>query len=394
MDRPLRVCFWTTSFGPDQLALAWDLDERDDVEVRVAVSAPAAVVREPSLTRRPLRHPLLDKKLAGMWALRRFAPDVVVVDNGVPWLPLAPAGFVHWHGYGWKGPNDVPEMRHRYLSLAVHWGSPLRPTARLRWACFGPQDLEHRTRVGRLHPFLCRSIGATSHDLLRQQVDRDQLQAAYPVDVVGRPNLLVAPTWHYEGVLGHWGDEEVLLDELVRRVRRHGGNVIFRLHDRWRMSEAVLSIVERLAHRWDNVVLKYKNEHPDGLTDLLVADALVTNMSSIANLFYATRRPTIHVFPVDDEAAPFEWRRLSVGGVRTDRVESVREIWKLRPEINGGLMAHDQPELLELIDRALEDPSCCEERAAAFLDEYMLGADGEVCERAYGCLQELASVRV
>jgi hypothetical protein len=393
MPRPVRICFWTTSFGPDVMALAWDLDAREDFEIRVVVDDPAAMAREPSLRRKPLRTPLLDKSARAMWDLQRFAPDVVVIDNGPPWWRVGPAGFVLWHGYGWKGPNDLREMAPLYLSLAAHWGSPLHASKRLRWACFGPQDLDHRTRVARLSPANCVQIGATSHDLLRTPIDRAALAPAYPLDVAGRRNVLIAPTWHYGGVLGHWGDEREMLERLVARVREHGANVILRLHDKWRMSPAVLGVVEDLARRWDHVLLKFKDEHPDGLADLQIADVLITNMSSIANLFYATGRPTIHVFPVRDEQEPFAWRRLWLGKIRSRVVGSVREIWKLRPEINGGWMARSHEELLAQVDRALEDPRCCATEARAFVDTYMLGADGRACERARATLVELASRR-
>lgn len=390
MDRPYRIVFWTTSFGPDQIALAWHLDQRSDFDVRVVVSDPASVAREPSLHRRPLSAPLLGRGPLFMMNLRRFRPDVVVVDNGVPWLPLAPAGLVQWHGYGWKGPDAVRDMVHRYLTLSAHWGSPLRPTARLRWACFGPQDFEHRTTVGGLHPAICPQVGAASHDVLRRPLDRRVLADHYPVDVVNRRNVLLAPTWHYGGVLGHWGREEELLDDLIGRARRHGANVILRLHDRWRVDESILSVVEGLARRWDNVVLKFKNEHPDGLADLRIADVLVTNMSSIANLFYATLRPTIHVFPVADEAAPFQRRRLWFGRVQTQDKGTARDIWKMSPENNGGMLARSQRELLAQLDRALEDPDCCADRAREFLDQYMLSADGRSCDRLRAVITELA----
>lgn len=392
MDRSLRVVFWTTTFGPDQISLAWHLDQRDDFDLRVAVKDPAAVAHEPSLRRRPLRAPLLDEGILATLALRKFRPDVLVVDNGVPWLPMAPAGLVQWHGYGWKGPDAHRDMVHRYLTLAAHWGSPMRDTARLKWACFGPQDYEHRTRVGRLHPQVCRQVGAASHDELLKPFDRSQVVADYPIDVVNRRNVLLAPTWHYGGVLGHWGREEQMLDELIGRVRAHGANVILRLHDRWRMEPGVLSVVEGLARRWDNVVVKFKNEHPDGLADLQIADVMVTNMSSIANLFYATLRPTIHVFPVADEAAPFERRKLWLGRVSKQKKGAAREIWKFRPEINGGLMATCQPELLDLVDQALEDPACCRDRARDFLNDYMLGADGRACERLTAEIRDLAEI--
>jgi hypothetical protein len=389
MSRATRVCFWATTFGPDQIALAWELDRRDDFQVLVAVDDPATVSHEASLRRHPLSTPLVDKGALSLWMAASFSPDVVVVDNGLPWVPISRAGLVQWHGYGWKGPDDIPDMIHRYLTISAHWGSPLRETSRARWACFGPQDFEHRTRVGRLHPAICRQAGAACHDVLRVPVDRAELAPFYPFDVVHRRNVLIAPTWHYGGVLGHWGNEGALLEELVSRVRSRDGNVIFRLHDRWRMEPGVLDVVHGLARRFDNVLLKFKNENPDGLADLQVADVLITNMSSIADLFYATLRPTIHVFPVADEAAPFQKRQLWMGRIRTQELGSARQLWKLRPEINGGMMARSREELLSLVDRALDEPDCCRDHAREFLDTYMLGADGQSCERLIETIREL-----
>jgi len=243
--------------------------------------------------------------------------------------------------------------------------------------------------VGRLHPAICPQIGAASHDVLRNPIDRRELAAAYPLDVVGRRNVVIAPTWHYGAILGQWGDEENLLDEVVQRARRHDANVILRLHDKYRMDADTLRVVGALARRWDNVMLKFKNESPDGLADLQLADVLITNMSSIANLFYATGRPNIHVFPVQNEEAPFEWRRLWLGGVKSKQIASVRELWKLRPEVNGGMLARGQGELLQQLDAALEDPGCCAARARHFVDSYMLGADGRACERVRAELLKL-----
>jgi len=387
---PLRVCFWATTFGPDSIALAWHLESQGGFDVRVDVGDPASVTREPSLRRRALRHPLLGKDAAGIAQLLQFRPDVVIIDNMTPTVPLGPAGLVLWHGYGWKGPNDVPEMAFAYITMAAQFGSPLRDGDRIRWACFGPQDYEHRTQVGRIHGNVASQIGAVSHDVLRVDRPRDLLAESYPLDVCGRRNVVLAPTWHYGGILGHWGAEEEMLDKLVGRARRHGANVIVRLHDKWRMLPEMIRIVEGLAARWDNVLLKYKNESPDGLADLQIADVLVTNMSSIANLYYATERPTIHVFPVRDETEPFTWRKVWLGKVKTKAKGSVREVWKLRPEDNGGLLARTQDQLLEQLDQALEDPSCCATRARSFLDKRMLGADGHAGDRAQALIEGLA----
>ena len=124
-----------------------------------------------------------------------------------------------------------------------------------------------------------------------------------------------------------------------------------------------------------------------------MADALITNYSSIANLFYATGRPTIHVYPVADADEAFMSRTYTFAGVLESEVESARHIWKLPPEEHGGLLAHDFEQLLAQVDQALDDPDCCRDTAQAFLDEHMMGADGRNCERVWETVQALVDDR-
>src|SRR5690606_18885066 len=133
---------------------------------------------------------------------------------------------------------------------------------------------------------------------------------------------------------------------------------------------------ESLPRRWPRLWLKFKDQHPDNFLDLALADVLITNYSSIANLFYATLKPTIHVYPVRSADEAFLWRRRTPFGIRTQKVERASYIWKLPPEEHGGLLARSPEELESEVDRALDDPDCCREVARAFLDRHMLGADG------------------
>ncbi len=47
--------------------------------------------------------------------------------------------------------------------------------------------------------------------------------------------------------------------------------------------------------------------------------------------------------------------------------------------------------LIAGIDRALDEPGCCQGPARAFLDRHMLGADGRNCERILQELRALAA---
>jgi hypothetical protein len=294
-----------------------------------------------------------------------------------------------WHGFGWKGPNDEKELRWLHGSLRRTWGDAREANPDFRWQCFGPWDREHRSDVSKIAFENCRLIGAASHDDLRTPLERSLAQPYYPFDVVNRPTVLLAPTWHYGGVFSHWGNDAEMIPRIVERVREHGANLIFRLHDSYRYERQYRLMLEDVAARFDNVVLKFKDEHPDNYLDLQVADVLLTNFSSIANLFYATGRPTVHIYPVQSADEEFLWRRYTIAGLRKERVERARYIWKLPPEENGGLLARSFDDVLEMTDRSLEDASCCTDRAREFVDEHMMGADGRACERAWNVLTEL-----
>jgi hypothetical protein len=77
--------------------------------------------------------------------------------------------------------------------------------------------------------------------------------------------------------------------------------------------------------------------------------------------------------------------------VRERTVESARFVWKLPPEDNGGLLARGFDEMMAQIDRALDEPACCRDRAQAFLDRHMLGADGDNAGRAWSALREVVA---
>jgi hypothetical protein len=385
-----RILIWATTFGADLWSLARWLDSRDDVAMRVVLDDPELFARQPIARLFPLRSPLVRRRRWHRWiGLPGFRPDITILDNWVPRRAPSPAGFVLWHGFGWKGPNDRVEFSTLHRQLARCWGDPLQPNPRFRWHCFGPSDFTHRTEVSGFAPQNCRIVGAASHDLLVKPFDRELVARDYPFDVVRAKTVLFAPTWHYGEVFAHWGSDADLLDRFVARVRSRGANLIFRLHDRFRFPPEYVALVERIARKHGHVKLEFKNESPDNFVAMQIADVLVTNFSSIANLFYATGRPTIHVYPVKSEDEAFTWRTFHSKGATTRTVPSAKYVWKFPPERNGGLLARSFDEMLEALDRALEEPSCCSERATDFLRDHMMGADGLVRERIWDALREL-----
>ncbi|MGM0577789.1 MAG: CDP-glycerol glycerophosphotransferase family protein [Myxococcota bacterium] len=390
----MRILVWATTFGADLLSFTRYLDRRSDTQVKVVMGDPKLYRRQGVSELFPVQADLVRRRgLHDVAGVPFFRPHVTILDNRVPLRATSPKGMVLWHGFGWKGPNDRKEFRALHMQLRRAWGDPLSPNPDFRWQCFGPWDFEHRTEVSGFHPDNCRVLGAASHDDLREPIPKERLQPYYPFDVVNRKTVLLAPTWHYGEVFAHWGTDADLFRRLLGHLERRGANVILRLHDSFRFERAYRRFLTRLADEHDHVMLKFKDRDPDNFLDLQVADALVTNYSSIANLYYATRRPTIHVYPVRSEDEAFQWKQYTLLGVRERTVESARYVWKLPPEDHGGMLARSFPRLVEQLDEALDDPTCCEVAAGEFLDRHMLGADGRNCERTWEALEELVAGR-
>lgn len=388
----MKVLIWATTFGADLWSLTRHLDQLDDVKVKVVMKDPKLFLQEGVNQLYPLRAELVERTArVRARGVPDFQPDVTVFDNEVPPPGKSRTGFALWHGYGWKGPNDVKEMRSLYLQIRLAWGNPRKPSARFRWQCFGPKDFEHRTQTSGLHPTNCLQLGSTSHDDLRRPIDKSALQPFYPFDVVTRKTVLLAPTWHYGEVFSHWGGDALVLTRVLDTLREQQTNVILRLHDSFRFDAHYTAFLNDLAARYPNVLLKFKDKNPDNLLDMQVSDVLVTNFSSIANLFYATGRPTIHVYPVKSADEEFIWRKRTLLGIMKKRLAKASYIWKFPPEDNGGMLARDAEELLSQLELALGSPQCCKDRSQEFLHREMLGADGRNCERVVDELRRLVS---
>lgn len=385
----MKVLFYASTFGADLLAFAQYLDKMPDVSTKVLLSDPEKFQQEGISKLIPLKAELIKKSLKNyFFKPGDFKPDITIMDNKVPLRAPSPNGLMLWHGFGWKGPNDVSEFRWLHNSIKAAWGSAMQPNPNFRWQCFGEWDFKHRTEVSGFHPDNCRILGAASHDVLRDPIPKEKIQPYYPFDVVNRKTVLIAPTWHYGEVFSHWGTDRELFEKLFNRIDEHDANVILRLHDSFRFDSKYIDFLEELVKNHPNTLLKFKDQNPDNLLDMMVSDTLITNYSSIANLYYATGRPTIHVYPVKSKDEDFQWRKHTAFGTRKKTLDSVKYIWKLSPEENGGMMAMNFEMLLEQVDQALHDPDCCKDKAQDFLDKYMLGADGKNCERIWEAVQE------
>ena len=120
----MNVLVWATTFGADLWSLTRYLDEHPDVTVRVVLSDPEVFQREPVNRLLPIKAELIRRRRRhNLLGVSAFEADVTIMDNRVPLRAKSPTGFVLWHGFGWKGPNDEKEFAWLHNSIARNWGS-------------------------------------------------------------------------------------------------------------------------------------------------------------------------------------------------------------------------------------------------------------------------------
>jgi hypothetical protein len=379
----LKICFWATTFQADNLALAAYLSRLPGVEVTVALDDPEGYRREPVWGLLPFEGRLLDRRESStLGAIEAEAPDCLIVDNHLPKRRLAPRLYVLWHGYGWRV-DDLGTMKRELARLI---GRVDAPNPRFRWHAFGPIDRAYRIEHTGLAEENVIAGGSAYSDLLipgaarRMLIEPSAVQAHYRIDL-RRPTVLLGMTWHHGGALGHWGDDQALHERLVQHLARRGVNLLIRMHDRHRYDAADVARMEMLAAAHDNVQLKFKSESPDSLVDLLVSSAMISNYSSFLNAFYHTGKPSIHIDPLPPAGGASYERAWRWGKLRVKRVADPHASWKLPPSDVGGLVAHDFSELLACVDRALDEPGCCEAASIEFNRRHVTGADGHTSER-------------
>ena len=390
----MKICFWATSFQADNQALASYLSRRPGFEVVVALDDPERYRQEPVWNLLPFAGRLLDRQASStLAALEAFAPDCMIVDNHLPKRRVAPRLYVLWHGYGWRV-DDLSTMK-RELSRLV--GPVDKPNPLFRWHAFGPFDRAYRIEHTGLAPENVVALGSAYSDLLipaaphRVTFDSSAVQTHYRLDL-RRPTLLLGMTWHHGGALAHWGDDQQLHEALARHLESRGANLLIRMHDRHRYEARDVARMEQLMATHSNVQLKFKSSSPDSLVDVLSSAVMISNYSSFLNAFYHTGRPSIHIDPMARGGGPSYRRDWRWGRLRVRKVADPLASWKLSPSDVGGLIAHDFPELLACVDRALDTPACCAALSADFNRRHVTSADGRTCERiAVGLEQWLAA---
>jgi len=397
-SRKYRVCFWTTTFQADILTFARYLGDHPGYDVLVVLERPGGFMEEGIQQLLPVKGRFLDrnKLYRTLLKVKLFRPHVVIVDNHLPpLLRLAPKLMVLWHGLGWKGPQDEEEFRDVHSGITRLVGGGREPNPDFLWQCYGPPDLRQRNRSSGFAMENLADLGsAFSDDIINlgagKGFTKEDLAPYYPFDVVGRPTLLLALTWHYGRALAHWGEDMELYREFFAFAGKIGANVIVRMHDRYRYEESYPRELERLVKGRPNVMLKFKNEFRDNTLDMLVSDVLISNFSAILPYFYLTGKPSIHIYPVAKGQETYAWRTIDRrGGVREREVPDMAYVWKFPPEMNGGLMVNSMDELKEAVRRSLAEPDCCRQKSEDFVKEHFTGADGHTCERIERALREL-----
>ena len=380
----IKVVFWTTTFQADVWALARYMCKDERFEPVVVLENRDGYMQEPIQQLAPFECPLWDQGDSDIFKrIKAFAPDVTVVDNHFPKKRLSSYLFVLWHGFGWKGPNDVKEFSSVHKNIKkLSGGSSMKPNSNFTWQCFGPTDLAHRNAVSGFARENLASLGAAFTDeLLNPPITKSDALRFYPESFNGKKVVLIALTWHYGRAFSHWGDDLELFGKLFDRLDDLGAAAIIRMHDRMRFEPEYLSQLERLVHSHDNAIIKYKDESRDSLLDMMVSDVMISNFSSILNYFYATTRPSIHVYPVKEADEAFLWRTLKNGKINVKKVPSADYVWKLPPEENGGMVVKSFEELPLAVERALKDPTCCKEASLSFMKRHMAPVNGETCSR-------------
>lgn len=398
-----RILIWATHLQTDILALTAHLDRCDDVELLIVTPNAAAFRRDLFHRLRPFAAPLIDRNDRDMPArVRAFRADVAIADNHIPPKGYAPRLFYMWHGLGWKARSklDLRVFYHQVRRLTRY--DPRKPNPRFRAQCYGPTDRAWRIGNWGLPESACVEIGMTFSDLiLDPPYDRAEIAKALRIDIMNRPTIALAITWHSGGIFAAEPARDAgipdadfdFLSEMVALAGRRGANLLICLHDRHRYFPKFIAMVEALAQDNAFVALRFKNEHPDNIVDLLAADVMISNYSSFISYFYLLGRPAIHLLPAS-------------GGDRVSRLAllfsrfpirrriAAQEAWMLDPQDNGGLVVSNSRDAVAAAEAVLGPAKIHQPNDAArlWLAKHVRGIDGHTAERFKAEVEKLCAL--
>ena len=386
----IRVIVWATHLQTDILALAAYLDTCADVELLIVAADTAAFRREPIARALGLRSRLVDRNDSRtLRRVRAFRADVAVADNHVPPKGTAPRLFYMWHGLGWKARGKL-DLATFYLQVRRLTGiDPRRPNPRFLAQCYGPVDRDWRIGDWELPRSVCVETGMAFAALLCDPpYDPAALAAHYRIDVARRKTVLLSITWHSGGIFGG-ADDGTFVRDLLEAVRARGADLLICLHDRHRYPAALIADLEALAATEPGCELRFKSDHPDNLSDLLVADVMVSNLSSFLTYFYVLGRPAIHIVPAP--AARLNRVTMLFSRFRIQRRVRADAAWMIDPADTGGPRASDPQAVIAAALAALDDPAPGAAAARQWLERHVPLLDGDAPARIKQALETLCS---
>lgn len=376
MSKPIRVCFWATTFQSDLYAVADAMTLDGRYQVTVAMKGVTKWLSQPIARLRPFAGRLLEQ--AQLLAARERDFDLVVIDNHPPPTRLGERILVLWHGYGWRF-DDLSALRRKLGKLV---GATNAPNPRFRWNAVGPIDYQYRTQHSRFHRDNVVTLGSPFSDLLLPGTPErpSTIDPAWiaPLDPT-KQTVLVAVTWHHGGLFSGWGSDDDGLMDLFDVVQKAHGQVIVRLHDRHRYTRSYRRSIARLAAKYPSAVFKYKSEAPDCLVDLWCARVIVSDYSSILNSFYYTKQTALHIDPRNDRDETKHCTLLFGRPRRTTRRS--RDVWKVSPADIGGIRIDSMPQLRATLSSALCNPSLGSPAAAEYIARHISNVNGQSRQR-------------
>jgi hypothetical protein len=390
----IRVVIWATHLQTDILALAAHLDRCPDVALLVVAADAAAYRREPIATALGLTAPLLDRDdPATMARVRAFAADVVVADNHVPPKGVAPRLFYMWHGLGWKARSKL-DLAVFYRQVARLTGTdPRRPNPNFLAQCYGPTDRAWRVREWKLPAEACPEVGMAFAALLRAPpYDKRAVAGRYAINVQRRKTVLLSITWHSGGVFDDEAADIDLVRRLISATAAREANLLVCLHDRHRYSATLLARLEAAVAEASHAELRLKSDHPDNLSDLLVADVMVSNLSSFLAYHYVSKRPAIHLVPRRD--GPVDRVAMVLSRFRVRRKIAADAAWMIDPADTGGVRVSDIEGTVHAVGAALDDPGPGGQAAADWIARHVPRLDGSAPERIRQCLVAMCATPV
>lgn len=376
----IRVIVWATHLQTDILALTAHLDTCADVELLVVTADTAAFRREPIARALGLRARLIDRNdPRTARRVRAFRADVAVADNHVPPKGTAPRLFYMWHGLGWKARGKL-DLATFYLQVRRLTGTdPRRANPRFLAQCYGPVDRDWRIADWELPRAACVETGMAFAAMLRDPpYELATFGAHYGIDVARRKTVLLSITWHSGGIFGGGHGDGAFVRDLLAAVRERGANLLICLHDRHRYPAPLLAELEAVATQPD-CELRFKSDHPDNLSDLLMADVMVSNLSSFLTYFYVLRRPAIHIVP--DPAARLDRVTMLFSRFRLQRRVRSDAAWMIDPADTGGPRASDPHAAIAATLAALDDPAPGAAAAGRWLERHIPRLDGRASAR-------------